>query len=312
MKVLVTISHYFKAQDRPKYSSQDARRQTARTDAIHETIFSYRSLFGPHAMLNLRNEAFDRYLGPDYDIAIAVMVNGDDHLLTDDFCRAHDVSLVRVHEDDPRMLGFNAHRYLADHLGEFDVFVFSEDDLCPRSPTFFDKRAWFQETFGWRRVLLPNRYESNPRGFAVKKYLDGPHAPKKAMLPHVKKLPDEALLVATPLSQPVPFERAENPHAGFFALSQEQMKYWVAQPHFLDRDCSFVSPLESAATLGILKTFPIYKSSGRGASFFEIEHLDDRYSRFMPKTRDVEPAREGRAGVLGSLKRWAGRRVARA
>jgi hypothetical protein len=52
----------------------------------------------------------------------------------------------------------------------------------------------------------------------------------------------------------------------------------MAQPHFGDQDCSFVSPLESAATLGILKTFPIYKTFGRDMGWLEIEHLDTRFS----------------------------------
>jgi hypothetical protein len=43
-------------------------------------------------------------------------------------------------------------------------------------------------------------------------------------------------------------------------------------------DCGFISPLESSVTLGVMKTFPIYKAFGPDAGFFELEHLDTRFS----------------------------------
>lgn len=41
---------------------------------------------------------------------------------------------------------------------------------------------------------------------------------------------------------------------------------------------SFVSPLESGATLGILKTFSIFKSTVPNLGYFEIENLDKKFS----------------------------------
>jgi hypothetical protein len=51
------------------------------------------------------------------------------------------------------------------------------------------------------------------------------------------------------------------------------MEYWANQPHFLDRDTRFIGPLESAATLGIMKTFRIYKPAPEHANFLEIQHF---------------------------------------
>jgi hypothetical protein len=51
------------------------------------------------------------------------------------------------------------------------------------------------------------------------------------------------------------------------------MAHWANQTYFLDRDISFVGSLESAATLGIMKTFRIYKTSPEQASFLEIQHF---------------------------------------
>jgi hypothetical protein len=78
----------------------------------------------------------------------------------------------------------------------------------------------------------------------------------------------------------VKFVRALNPHSGFFALSAEQFAFWSEQKHFLDMDCSFVSPLESAATLGLLKTFSVFKPA-LPLHHFEIQHLDTKFSNMQ-------------------------------
>jgi GNAT superfamily N-acetyltransferase len=57
----------------------------------------------------------------------------------------------------------------------------------------------------------------------------------------------------------------------------EEMERWAKSPAFQDGDCSFAGPLESAASLGIMKTFRIYKPSMADAGFFEIQHLHNRY-----------------------------------
>jgi hypothetical protein len=55
------------------------------------------------------------------------------------------------------------------------------------------------------------------------------------------------------------------------------MAHWAAQPYFLDRDTGFIGPLESAATLGIMRTFRVYKPANENANFLEIEHYGNGY-----------------------------------
>jgi hypothetical protein len=76
-------------------------------------------------------------------------------------------------------------------------------------------------------------------------------------------------------------ERALNPHSGCFFLTAAQMKRWAESAHFLDRDTRFIGPLESAATLGIMRTFKVYKPARNSANFFEIEHRDDAFIRMV-------------------------------
>ena len=79
-------------------------------------------------------------------------------------------------------------------------------------------------------------------------------------------------------------------------LTREQLSYWMQQPHWGDQDTSFIGPLESAATLGVLKTFAIYKPWGRSFGFLGVEHLDDRYSSLRPKMEPkAEPPESGTA-----------------
>ena len=59
------------------------------------------------------------------------------------------------------------------------------------------------------------------------------------------------------------------------------MSHWLKQPGFPQRDCSFIGPLESAATLGIMRTFKIYKPALENADFLEVRHFGDEYLKMI-------------------------------
>jgi hypothetical protein len=138
----------------------------------------------------------------------------------------------------------------------------------------FIKQEMFQKTFGSKKLLQPNRYEINTNGPAFKTYIDGDQ-PSNFLEKY--KIDVNDILHQKMNGTTMDFHRAKNPHSGFFMLSKEQFQHWESQKYFLDFDCSFVSPLESAASLGILKTFEIYKSKPN-MDYFEIEHLDRKFS----------------------------------
>src|SRR5207237_1243261 len=75
----------------------------------------------------------------------------------------------------------------------------------------------------------------------------------------------------------VAFRRTSNPHSGCFFLNLDQMKDWAGRDHFLDRNVSFIGPLESAASLGIMRTFRVYKPAVENANFLEIEHFGTEF-----------------------------------
>ena len=79
-----------------------------------------------------------------------------------------------------------------------------------------------------------------------KAYIDGDLPPEKTA--RYQDVSIEPVLRGRFLGAPVAFRRTTNPHAGCFFLTEGQMRLWSEQPYFLDRDATFYSPLEGAAT----------------------------------------------------------------
>lgn len=172
---------------------------------------------------------------------------------------------------EPRLLGFECHAALRDRLAaNYDYYCYLEDDLLIRDPLFFVKLRWFARQFGEEALLMPNRYEVARDRIVHKAYVDGPiRAAATAPFQDVSAAPE---LAGEVLGLPVAFRRAANPHSGGAFLTHAQMSAWAAKPYFLDRDVRFVGPLESAATLGPMRTFRVYKPAPANAAFLELEH----------------------------------------
>jgi hypothetical protein len=182
---------------------------------------------------------------------------------------------------DPDLLGFTCHAVLREGLGRHDYFCYLEDDLILHDPGLFAKLAWFNRHAGDGCVLLPNRYEAGLNNLVPKVYIDG------LLAEHVtapfQDVRDSPPLALEALGVPTAFERTLNPHAGCFFLNAGQMEHWSRQPHFADRQSRFIGPLESAATLGVLRTFKVYKPGPANADFLEVQHFGTGYlSRLCP------------------------------
>jgi hypothetical protein len=171
---------------------------------------------------------------------------------------------------EPLLLGFECHAALYERLGDYDYYCYLEDDLILRDPWFFDKQSWFAAQVDPGAVLLPNRYEVARGGVAWKAYIDGDLAPEVTAT--FQNIAQASELKGTCLGREITFRRPLNPHSGCFFLTGEQLRAWALRPDFLDRDTRFIGPLESAATLGVIRTFRVYKPAPEVASFLEIEH----------------------------------------
>jgi hypothetical protein len=278
-RCLLAIPHFYdatgKARDGKGHGSV-ARPPLERVEALTQCLHSLRQLFHTfHCIIDHNQQAAITIDRPDLGtIDIVICTTQGKHLLE----RLPVESHLFTHQEtgaDPMFLGYECHAVLRERLGTYDYYCYLEDDLIAHDPWLFQKLAWFTQQAGAEKLLLPNRYEVGPHERVAKAYVDGPLAPAvTAIFQDVAVDPKYEAIV---LDRSVAFERTFNPHAGCFFLSAAQMAHWVRQPYFLDRDCRFVGPLESAATLGIMRAFKIYKPALANADFLEIQHFGQNY-----------------------------------
>jgi len=277
MQILVVIAHYFKPEKTPRYASERSEAETSRRENVERIIRTWRGVFGEHQYLQIDEKKYEAGIGPAAKIDLQLVHLRDHSLVTSDFATEHGVRLRQVEVANPRMLPFAAHHVFKENKSGYDWFVYSEDDILVSDPTTFLKLNAFNKQFGYKRVLQPNRFELNAFATKFKTYIDG-NLNQKVLETINPKIEDENYLNMTALDTKIALRRARNPHSGCFFLNAEQIDYWARQANFLDMDVSFISPLESAASLGISKNFSIYKPFGRESGFFEVQHLGNDYS----------------------------------
>jgi hypothetical protein len=273
MRILFAIPHFFAPARGAHYGSE----RTAPEERARVTRRCIASLWQTVSEAQALSDGFKQDFVPanprlSAEITVALCTTGDRHLVAElDGCAFHHVGTAA----DPRYLGFECHNVLKSGLGQFDYFGYLEDDLRIDDGLFFTKLAWFAAQFGEAAVLQPNRFELADEPAPYKVYIDG--NPRDRTLVGTQRSDGQARLTAPAIGRPMVFQRVHNPHSGCFFLSAAQFARWVAQPDFAVPSAAFCGPLESAATLGIMRHFRVYKPARENAAFLEIEHLDRRY-----------------------------------
>jgi hypothetical protein len=275
MRILFTIVHYFRPNQEASHGSERESQAEKRVhylatclSALHQTFGRNQARIYPERkILNRTNDLFRS------DIEVVICTTGDSHLLADVPAR-----LYRQHATtaEPRLLGYECHEVLRDRLGEFDFYCYLEDDIFVSDPLLFRKLQWFSGIASPGALLQPNRFEVAVGSHADKLYL-GTRLSGSEISRRFQDTSDTPLVKASLMGMELRFERVENPHSGCFFLSAEQMAAWAAAPYFLDRSAEFWGPLESAATLGIMRTFKVYKPAHENCGFLEVRHLANRY-----------------------------------
>jgi hypothetical protein len=276
MRILVAIPHYYAAR---AAESPDGRRHgsvvqgaTRRIAALSACIAALHRLYGPAQHLidqatRVATPANRRTAGR---VDVVVCTTGEGHLL-DRLSLPESSFTLHPTDASPPLLGFECHAVLRDRLGGYDYYAYLEDDLIARDSWLFVKLGWFTAQLGDDGLLQPNRYEVGPLGLVHKAYIDG-DLPVEVTAPF-QDISIAPVATGRLLGTSVEFHRAKNPHAGCFFLNARQMETWARQPYFLGRETCFIGPLESAATLAIMRTFRVYKAAADGAGFLEIEHF---------------------------------------
>ena len=296
MRILFAIPHYFEPRNGTDYGSLRSTPE-ARANVTRQCLASLRQTFSEAQ--SLLNGAY-RCLHPanprlSATITIALCTTGDSHLVAD----FADCGFDHIRTDAaPPLLGFECHKILRSGLGQYDYFAYLEDDLRVTDALLFAKLGWFTAQFGDDAVLQPNRFEVVAEPVPYKLYIDG-NLDDVAASRELQRIDEQRHLEATVFGQPVVFQRIDNPHSGCFFLNAAQFEHWARQPDFAVPSTRFGGPLESAATLGIMRHFRVYKPAREDAAFLEIEHLDPRYlgRAFRPLAGDPPSLRyEGGAG----------------
>ncbi|HVT90855.1 MAG TPA: hypothetical protein VHD56_18520 [Tepidisphaeraceae bacterium] len=276
MKILLTIPHYYKPSPGGDYGST-ASNSAGRVANLATCISSLYATFGGHQGLLHWSKRVIRAANADcrHELDIVVCTTGEHHLLGQLNLPRH---MYRHHttQAQPQLLGFECHALMRSLLGKYDRYCYLEDDILVFDAYFFAKQDWFTRLAGADCVLQPNRFETSAMMSPHKLYVDG-NLVDPTISPRYQNIADRPSLTFEAFGRSFIFQRIDNPHAGCFFLTAEQMAYWAGQPHFLNGDTGFWGPLESAATLGIMRTFRTYKPARECAAFFEVKHLDNRY-----------------------------------
>ena len=276
MKILITIPHYYRQVEGGNYGSLRENTRT-RAGALQQVLMALRRLDERFVYrINMRDRSARRIVSDDsHKIDIVVCTTLGCHLM-DSLTLPDDWYEHRETDAKPMELGFECHRVIRERLDDYDWFGFMEDDLIIDDPWFFRKLVWFHGGAGDESVLMPNRNELIVRQEMSKVYIDGKLI--RSLTEAYQNLEEKPGLQAEAMGGRVYFGRPTNPHAGCFFISQSQAQRWINDPCFLDGDHGFIGPLESAATLGIMKTFRIYKPVEPTESFLEIRHSGSAFA----------------------------------
>jgi hypothetical protein len=275
MRLLVTIPHFFRSGGSQtsdgRIHGSTAANPEARTKALTQAISSLFTLFSkPQCHFRFDNWEIDP-ANPmtTGQIDVLIFTTGGHQIIG----RLPQLAGSIWHFETsvaPTLLGFECHSALAQRIGAYDYYAYMEDDLILHDPWFFAKLAWFNGLAGDGALLQPNRFETSRGGPVYKAYIDGDLPDHATSAFQNRSI--EPVVSGQVFGQSILFARASNPHSGCFFLNARQMEEWASRADFLDRDTSFVGPLESAATLGIMRAFRVYKPTREVAAFLEIEH----------------------------------------
>ena len=287
MRLLIGVVHYYKSGD-GRHGSLAAD-PAPRVQALSELILQLHRLFGaPAASLNHMARCVQVVDDQAGALSVRVCVSGDAHVLPQLEHLQDLFTPVDCAPQDPRLLGFACQRHLAEAwaaaeaAGEpYDYVAYLEDDIVITDADFFLKLACFNAAFGNTYLLMPNRLETLERqGQLSRFYIDGDYNPAAS---EAYRKSGGIQLCLEHLGQPIRFEQPFNLHAGCFFLNRAQASTYFQSGHAAVEDVSFHGPLESAATLGVLKTFQLIKPALSNGRFFTVSHAGRNFMGLVPQ-----------------------------
>ena len=272
MKLQFAITHYYDPDGGGKHGSLSPDSKP-RIKALREVILQLHRLFGTKSgVLNHHQRRVELSKEKDDEVVIIVCVHENKHLLCEleDLENAGGFRRVQCVPSGPKYLGFKCHEELSKNYKKFDYNCYLEDDIVIKDADFFNKLRLFNRSFGDEYLLQPNRIETSKDLSTVSRfYIDGDYNPG-ATINYRNSM--ERVLCMEHLGKVIKFKQPINGHSGCFFLNRVQSEKYFSTKHWENEDNSFHGPLESAATLGILKEFEIMKPVVTNGLFLSVEH----------------------------------------
>lgn len=277
IRILFAIPHFFDSQgaDTTNRSRLGSARKE-RLQAAMATICGIHQVFGSstYGLDHGEAKALPMARTDPHEVDVVVCTTNDKHLVNE-LIEIGDLFYHHKTEAEPLLLGFECHKLLRDSRGRYDYYCYVEDDIVFTDPLFFRKREMFDRLFPAVALLQPNRYEIAPTRPVMKLYVD--YRLNRRVTAPYQNVDEEPSISMPFLGDTMLFERTTYPSAGCFFVNTEQLDLWVKSPNFLDGDVSYMSPLDSAVTLSIMKTFRVYKPVLEQAWFLEVLHASPRW-----------------------------------
>lgn len=272
MRLHLAIAHYFNGQGGGRHGSLSPDPKP-RIRALRSAVLRLHQLFGePSGCLNHLQRRVDGVSDGGGGVTITLCVTENWHLL-DELVDLHKAGAFRVRHCTPRTpkhLGFECHHALSECHKNFDYSGYLEDDILITDSDFFLKLHHFNRCFGDHYLLQPNRIETSINLQSLRRfYIDGDYNPTSTAT-YRQSMGDR--LCMEHLGRVIRFEQPLNTHSGCFFLNRNQSEQYFNRGHWAEQDDSFHGPLESAATLGVMKCFQIMKPSLANGRFLTVEH----------------------------------------
>lgn len=289
MRLLIGVVHFYRSGD-GRHGSLAAD-PAPRMRALSQLILSLHRLFGASAAtLNHCQRRVDEVVDGGGQVDLRICVNGSNHILDQLPHLSTLYSPICCDVEDPRLLGFACQNMLAmvsskaeEEGSPYDYIAYLEDDIVMTDVDFFLKLRAFNNAFGDDYLLMPNRLETMENSDHVNRfYIDGNYNPLASEA--YRKCGSHQFCLEH-LGKMIRFDQPFNLHSGCFFLNRNQADTYRSSGHAGEVDITFHGPLESAATLGMLKTFQVMKPALKNGRFLTVEHAGRNFMNLVNSLR---------------------------
>ena len=285
MRLLIGVVHFYRSGD-GRHGSLAAD-PAPRIRALSQLILNLHRLFGASAAtLNHCQRRVDAVVDGGGEVDLRICVIGVDHVLDQlpELSTLYRQTCCDV--EDPRLLGFACQQMLAmvsrkaeEDGNPYDYIAYLEDDIVINDIDFFLKLRNFNYAFGDNYLLMPNRLETMENSRHVSRfYIDGDYNP---LASEAYRRSGSHQLCLEHLGEMIRFDQPSNLHSGCFFLNRTQAEIYRSSGHAGEVDITFHGPLESAATLGMLKTFQVMKPALENGRFLTVEHAGRNFMNLV-------------------------------